>query len=130
MKRSLVLLALMGALAACESDKETTNPLPETLAGTSWTATTQEGNPVSLLFDAETYALEQYGAYDGAAQQTEEEAEPVVRTYRYVRPRVELLENAAVVLAGEIAADGKSQPTMTLQNADKSVTLNLVEVKK
>ena len=132
MKRSLVLLALMWGLAACESDKETTNPVPETLAGTSWTATTQEGNPVSLLFDAESYTLEQYGAYDGAAQQTdaEEAAEPVVRTYRYVRPHVELLEDAAVMLAGEIAADGKSQPTMTLQNADKSVTLNLVEVKK
>ncbi len=129
MKRSLVLLALAWALAACENDPETTNPIPETLAGTSWTATAQEG-PVSLLFDAETYTLEQYGAYDGAAKETDAAAEPTVRTYRYDRPHVELLENAEVVLAGEIAADGKSQPTMTLQHADKSVTLTLVEAKK
>ncbi|MDE6374323.1 MAG: hypothetical protein K2L09_01050, partial [Alistipes sp.] len=51
-------------------------------------------------------------------------------TYRYARPRVELLEDAETVLSGEIATDGKSQLTMTLQNADKNVTLRFLKAEK
>ncbi|MDE5708612.1 MAG: hypothetical protein K2I32_04060 [Alistipes sp.] len=131
MKRSLILLALAWALAACENDKETTNPIPDSLAGTNWTATTQEGDLVSLAFDAETYTLEQYSSYDGKTTREEEpsEQQPTL-TYRYARPRVELLEDAETVLSGEIATDGKSQLTMTLQNADKNVTLRFLKAEK
>ncbi|MDE6446003.1 MAG: hypothetical protein K2L06_03975 [Alistipes sp.] len=130
MKRSIIFLALMWALAAC--DKETTISIPETIAGTAWAATKGDGSHISLVFDAETYSLERYEPNDGKTEQTAEpnEEQPAkTRTYRYERPRVELLEGSEVILSGEITTDGKSYLMMSLHNADNNIVETLFKVK-
>ncbi len=130
MKRSIILLALMWALTAC--DKETTISLPETIAGTAWAATKGDGSHISLVFNAETYSLERYEPNDGKTEQTAEpnEEQPAeIRTYHYEPPRVELLDGSDVILSGEVTTDGKSYLMMSLHNADNNIVETLFKVK-
>lgn len=129
MKRIILFLALVWALAACENESIS---IPDSLNGTAWQAMKEDGGHVSLIFDAETYEMMQYAPYDGeAAPDDPDEEQPVeTRTYRYAKPNVELSENSEATLAGEIKTASQSSLLMVLHNADNTVALSFYQVKK
>ena len=129
MKRIILSLAIVWALTACENESVS---IPDSLNGTAWQATKEDGGHISLMFDAETYEMVQYAPYDGDADAPTDpdEEQPVeTRTYRYAKPNVELSEDSETTLSGEIKTDGKSSLLMVLHNADNTVAHSFYKVK-